>query len=81
MPDQLLFGIGVVYPQRVECPDGGCRTLPRSGYTEQPRALALGYQWREIRPESGGRGVSPRVYFTSVGQHRAPLSGHLEATS
>jgi hypothetical protein len=24
------------------CPEGDCRTLPRSGYTEQPRVLTLG---------------------------------------
>ena len=24
-------------------PEGGCRTVPRSGYTEQPRVLTLGY--------------------------------------
>jgi hypothetical protein len=33
-------------------PGGACRNLPRSDYTEQPRALALGYAWCEIRPES-----------------------------
>jgi hypothetical protein len=33
--------------------DGG--TLPRSGYTEQPRALALGQAIGERRPESGAR--------------------------
>jgi len=32
--------------------------MPRSGYTEQPRALALGHAFREIRPESGGGGAS-----------------------
>ena len=45
-------------PVRKTRPEEVCRTLPRSGYTEQPRALALGYAWCKIRPESGGRGRS-----------------------
>jgi hypothetical protein len=32
----------------VRCPGAACRTLARSGYTEQPRALALGKATNEI---------------------------------
>ena len=58
--------------------------LPRSGYTKQPRALALGYASREIRPESGGRGASlgrSRAIPPPRAKHRVPLSGHLLLTT
>ena len=52
-----------------------CRILPRSGDTEQPRVLTLGYSQREIRPESGGRRRLLRLFAccpssaANVGRH------------
>ena len=58
--------------------------MPRSGYTEQPRASALGNARREIRPERAAEAclealqcVVPPERPKSGATFRAPLTNHL----